>query len=94
MVNDKPAYYDQDMGVVYPVGFCSSRRHQSVVNPTTKCKYTSEVVDGGAATQRAVYAADTGRRGEKGRGEKEGGREGMREGLGRGSHRVTQTSMC
>ncbi len=46
VVFDRPAYHDQD--TVYPVGFCSSCRYQSVVNPTTKCRYTSEVVDGGA----------------------------------------------
>eukprot|EP00292_Cryptomonas_paramecium_P032485 CAMPEP_0113709626 /NCGR_PEP_ID=MMETSP0038_2-20120614/29682_1 /TAXON_ID=2898 /ORGANISM="Cryptomonas paramecium" /LENGTH=84 /DNA_ID=CAMNT_0000635545 /DNA_START=323 /DNA_END=574 /DNA_ORIENTATION=+ /assembly_acc=CAM_ASM_000170 len=46
VVFDKPAYHNQD--IVFPVGFCSSCRFQSVVNPTTKCRYTSEVLDGGS----------------------------------------------
>jgi len=40
----KAGYHDQDF--IYPVGYKSSRKYLSVVDPATKCTYYSEVVGG------------------------------------------------
>jgi hypothetical protein len=40
----KSGYHDQEF--IYPVGFRSSRKYLSVVNPSAKCLYYSEVVEG------------------------------------------------
>lgn len=40
----KSGYHDEEF--IYPVGFRSSRKYLSVVNPAAKCLYYSEVVEG------------------------------------------------
>lgn len=41
--SSKPGFHDRDC--VYPVGFKTTRKHLSMVDPSSKCLYESEILE-------------------------------------------------